>query len=98
MPGITKNVYLNIDSEADATVALRGVGICQLGGEKLLGHVGIRFDMALQYLRGDGHPHAGRFFRDPGVEAELHRIDVCWGDLDFSRLPVPVALLTGMCR
>ena len=30
MPGITKNVYLNIDSEADATVALRGVGKCQL--------------------------------------------------------------------
>jgi hypothetical protein len=30
MPGIAKNVYLNIDSEADATVALGGVGSCQL--------------------------------------------------------------------
>jgi len=65
MPGITKNVYLNIDSEADAT-ALRRAGTCQLWVVKNFWAVsGIRFDMALQHLRGDGTRMLGAFLGTP---------------------------------
>jgi hypothetical protein len=66
MPGITKNVRLNIDSEADATVALHRVATCQLWVVKNFWAMsGIRFGMALQHLRGMGTRMLGAFLGTP---------------------------------